>query len=181
MSETGPGGDEIRRIRHDRLQNTYAIIADLYRHEDERYADSLNIMALLQTILFAGFIQLSITSPELLAREPVFVLLKFLIPCLGVFLGLVALYAFHRRVEAMYYWSRQARRLEKDEDFWFVHDEKLDRDLDIFTARGHHLDRHKSRYPKVIRSMLRYQRYYLAALFLLQWLLILCFLLIYRG
>ena len=76
------------------------------------------------------------------------------------------------------YWSKQARYLEKDEDFWFTYDEKLDRDLDIFTARHIHLERHKSKYPKAIAAILRYQRYFLPVLFLLQWALVICFLLL---
>ncbi|HMK46464.1 MAG TPA: hypothetical protein VK436_07535 [Methanocella sp.] len=181
MREIGPGRDESRWIRHDRLLNTYGIIVDQYRHEDERYADSLNIMALLQTILFAGFIQLSLISPDQLAREMLFMLLKLMIPFLGIFLCVNALYAFHRRIEAMIYWSNQARCLEKDEDFWFTHDEKLDRDLDIFTARHSHLEKRKSRYPRIVVTILRYQRYFLPVLFLLQWALVICFLLIYGN
>lgn len=175
------GVEEARRIRHDRLQKNYGIITELYRHEDERYADSLNIMALLQTILFAGFMQLSLISPDLLAREQVFLLLKYLIPCTGVFLCFNALYAFHRRIEAMHYWSQRARCLEQDEDLWFVRDEKLDRDADIFTTRQQHLEKHKSRYPKAIAALLKYQRYYLPVLFLLQWGLVICFLLLFNS
>lgn len=179
----GDGGrtDELRRIRHGRLQNVYSVIADLYRHEDERYTDSLNIMALLQTIIFAGFLQLSLIDPSMLARDEILQLLKFVLPCIGVFLCFNALYAFHRRIEAMQYWIGCAGRVENDEDFWLTYDESMDAELDIFTARRRYLEKRKSKYPGSIAWLLKYQRYFLPLLFLSQWILVVGYLLLFRS
>jgi hypothetical protein len=173
--------DELRRIRHDRLQNVYKIIADLYRHEDERLTDLVNIMALLQTIILAGFLQLSLIDPSLLARDEMLHLLKFVLPFIGVVLCLIALYSFHRRIEAMQYWIGRAGRVEKDEDFWLLYDEAGDADLDIFTARQRHLKKRKSKYPGFVVWLLKYQRYYLPLLFLSQWVLVAGYLLLVRS
>ncbi len=181
MEDQGRKTDELRQIRHDRLQNVYKIIADFYRHEDERYADSVNIMALLQTIILAGFLQLSLIDPGVLARDEMLLLLKFVLPCIGVVLCLIALYAFHRRIEAMQYWIGCASRVEKDEDFWLSYDEAWDADLDIFTARQRHLKKHKSKYPGPIAWLLKYQRYYLGLLFLSQWVLVVGYMWLVRS
>lgn len=181
MEDGGRRTDELRRIRHERLQNVYKIIADLYRHEDERYADSVNIMALLQTIILAGFLQLSLIDLSVLARGEMLLLLKFALPCIGVVLCLIALYAFHRRIEAMQYWMKCARRVEKDEDFWLSYNDVWDADLDIFTARQRHLKKHKSKYPGPVAWFLKYQRYYLGLLFFTQWVLVLGYLLLVRS
>jgi len=181
MEDEGRRTDELRRIRHDRLQNIYKIIADLYRHEDERYTDTVNIMTLLQTIILAGFLQLSLIDPGVLIHNEMLLMLKFALPCLGVVLCLIALYAFHRRVEAMQYWMKCARRVEKDEDFWLFYDDARDADLGIFTARQRHLKKHKSKYPGPLAWLLKYQRYYLGLLFLLQWVLVVGYLLLARS
>jgi hypothetical protein len=181
MEDRGRRTDELRRIRHDRLQNAYKIIADLYRHEDERLTDLVNIMALLQTIILAGFLQLSLIDPGMLARDEMLQLLKFVLPFIGIFLCITALYSFHRRIEAMQYWIASAGRVEKDEDFWLSYDEARDADLDLFTARQRHLKKHKSKYPGPIAWILKYQRYYLPLLFLSQWVLVACYLLLVRS
>ena len=179
--EEGQRTDELRRIRYDRLRNVYKIITDLYRHEDERYADSVNIVALLQTIILAGFLQLSLIDPAVLARDEMLQVLRILLPCIGIFLCIIALYSFHRRIEAMQYWLRCASRVEQDDDFWQGYHDERDRDLDLFTARMSHLAKHKSKYPGLIAWLLKFQRYYLPLLFLLQWILVVGYLLLVRS
>ncbi len=178
MAGGGRMRDENRRIRHERLQNVYKIIADLYRHEDERLSDTFNIVTLIQTILLAGFLQLSLIDPAVLVRNEMLQLLKLVLPCMGVFLSLLGLYAFHRRVEAMQYWMRSACQVEEDEDFWLTYNDARDAGLDIFTTRMQHLEKHKSKYPGFIARLLKYQRYYMGIIFLSQWVFIIVLLLL---
>ena len=162
--------DDIRLVRMERLDNIYKILTDLLRHEDERIADVLNISVLVQTILLAGLIQLNMLDKSVYSSNPVLLLIKNILPLIGVLLSIYGFFAFHRRVETMGFWKRQIYRVEADSDFV---SEQYGRGLDIFTARKAFLENKRSQYPGIILGLLKYQRYFMELLFSLIWILIL--------
>jgi hypothetical protein len=162
--------DDIRLVRMERLDNIYKVLTDLVRHEDERAADVLNISVLVQTILLAGLIQLNMQDQSLFSNNPALLLFKNILPLLGTLLSIYGFYGFYRRLETIGFWKEQIYRVEADSDFI---SEQYGRGLDVFTARRAYLENKRSRYPGIILSVLKYQRYFMELLFLLIWVLIL--------
>ncbi len=146
------------------------MLSDLMMHEDERFSDALNVFVLVQAILFAGLIQLNTLDQALYSRNPLLLLLKNILPLLGTLLCIYGLSAFHKRIRAMKFWRERIYRIEADEDLFC---EQYGRGLDIHTARRALLEKERSKYPGFIARILNYQRYFLAILFLIFWLMIL--------
>lgn len=172
MAEDERDADETRRARHERLLSVYKILSDLLMTDDERFTDSLNIFVVLQAIIFAGYIQLDALDQNLVAHSRILSLLKYALPFIGAMLCLNALYAFHRRVSAMKFWRKMIYKVEHDEDFICG---QYGRELDIYTSRKRYLDKKHADYPKFILRILKYQRYFIAALFFSVWILILIY------
>lgn len=162
--------EEIRRIRHERLENIYRVLSELLMHEDERITDTLNIFVLVQTIFFAGFIQLNVLDKNLYSSNLMLLLMKNILPLLGALLSLNGIYAFYKRIDTMNFWRKRIYEIESDEDYI---GEEHGKGLDIHTARKAYLEIKRSRYPGFINNILKYQRYYMAIVFLLVWILIL--------
>jgi hypothetical protein len=162
--------EDIRRIRDDRVDNVYTILSDLVMHEDERFTDTINISVLVQTILLAGLIQLNTLDPGLYLNNNVLLLVKNVLPLVGTLLCINALYLFHRRIEAMSFWKEQIYRIEADSGFT---GEQYGGGLNIHTSRREHIEKKRSKYPRLINDTLKYQRYFMPILFLITWILIL--------
>lgn len=163
---TMPEGDGTRR---EHRENVYRVLSDLMMHEDERFTDTLNIFVLVQTIIFAGFIQLNTLDPSVFSNNHVLLFLKNILPLVATLLCINGIYSFHRRVGAMKFWKAQIYRLEA-EDFISEH---YGAGLDIHIARKASLEEKHSKYPRFIFNLLGYQRYFMALLFLALWILIL--------
>ncbi len=162
--------EDTRRIWDDRLDNVYTVLSDLVMHEDERFTDTINISVLVQTILFAGLIQLNTLDQSLYSSNHVLLLLKNILPLVGTLLCINALYLFHIRMEAMSFWRKQIYRIEADSGFI---SEQYGEGLNIHTSRKAHLEKKHSKYPGLIVDILKYERYFMPILFLISWILIL--------
>ncbi len=152
--------------------SVYKILSDLLMNDDERFTDSLNIFVVLQAIIFAGYIQLDTLDQNLVLHNRILTLLKYALPFIGAMLCLNALYAFHRRVSAMKFWRKMIYKVEHDEDFICG---QYGRELDIYSSRKRYMDKKHKHYPKLILYLLKYQRYFLAIVFFVVWLLILIY------
>jgi hypothetical protein len=162
-------GDDTGRIRQEHLENVYKVLSDLMMNEDERFTDTLNIFVLVQTIIFAGFIQLNTLDQSLFSNNHVLLFLKNILPLIATLLCINGIYSFHRRVEAMKFWKAQIYRLEAEE----LIGEQYGKGLDIHIARKVNLEKKHSKYPRFIFDLLGYQRYFMAVVFLALWILIL--------
>jgi hypothetical protein len=163
-------GEDTRRSLDARLDNIYKVLADLVMQEDERYTDSLNIFILVQTIFFAGLIQLNMLDKSQFSSNQVLFLVKTILPLLGTLLCINAIYSFHRRIGAIGYWKACLYRIEADSDFIGG---QYGKGLDIFTSRKAHLVKKHSKYPGLLFNILKYQRYFMPLAFLIIWMLIL--------
>ncbi len=163
---------EIRQIRHERLENIYRVLSDLMMNEDERITDILNIFVLVETIIFAGFLQLSMLDKSMYSSNSMLLLIKNVLPLLGALLSINGIYSLYKRIETMNFWKARIYQIEADEDYI---GEQSSKGLDIHTARKAYLEKKHSRRPGFINYILKYQRYYMAILFLLVWIIILIY------
>lgn len=162
--------DDTRRIRIERLDSVYRILFDQVRHEDERLTGSYNILVLVQSILLAGLVPLNTLDKSLFSSNILLILIKSLLPVFGILLCFNSLFAIHRRVEAMNFWTNQIYRIEADGDFA---NERYDGELGIFTARRAYLEKKFSKYAVINAGILEFQRYFIGVLFLIVWILVL--------
>ncbi len=165
---TMPEIDDTRRIRHEHLETVYRVLSDLMMHEDERFTDTLNIFVLVQTIIFAGFIQLNTLDQSLFSNNHILLFLKNILPLVGTLLCINGIYSFHRRMAAMKFWRAQIYRMEAGE----LNSEQYRIGLGIHMARKMDLEKKHSNYPRFILKILGYQRYFMAVVFLSLWILI---------
>lgn len=118
--------------RSDRLHHLHNNVVQLAIHEARSLSERTNILLLLNSIFFTGFLLVR-TMTE---NETVWtILVSLLVPILGIAINILTIFVIGRTIAAGDFWRTTAGLIEADDGFWWPKKVEADTDLDFFLAR----------------------------------------------
>jgi hypothetical protein len=126
-----------RLKRHERLRYLHEILVQLVMNEGRFISERTNNFLLFNSILFTGFLLLSIQIDKINAW---IIVLKVALPTVGLVMTILHSISIARTIDAADFWRSSIGLIEEDPDFWYPTKAERDADLDVFKARCRYLE-----------------------------------------